>query len=226
MAAVTLQKIVLSSPNPAPFPTDYQWHAYVNCSQQMHEDIDVTVVWVTAPADGDPNVQTLEELSVGPLQKGLNQFPIEHSAPKIDKTPGYKLMFLHTIYFVLSYKEQEFLRASFPVHVAPPVQARGGEPTQVTISNIQRQVIEAPQVKLSHIAWDDVYGEASMSGMVSLSGVPEGSRTGFEASRTGFEGSRAAGQSGEGMEVDEEVPPPNPAAFNFPCPGNAGAQAP
>eukprot|EP00756_Hemistasia_phaeocysticola_P027592 Hpha_TRINITY_DN16125_c3_g5::TRINITY_DN16125_c3_g5_i1::g.7008::m.7008/K10753/ASF1; histone chaperone ASF1 len=214
MAAVTLEKMVLTSPNPAPFAGNYQWKATVNCAQMMQEDIDVTVYWVTAPAagDGEPQVQTLEELSVGPLQKGLNAFPIEHAAPKFEQMPGYKLMFLHAIYVVLSYKEQEFLRVSFPVHVAPApsVQACGGQPMQITIHSVQRQVIEVPQVKLSHIAWDEC-GEASMSGMLSVSGMPEGSRTGFE-------GSRAGGQSGDAMAVDDEAPShPNPA-FNFPCP--------
>lgn len=94
--------------------------------------------------------QTLADVNVGPIEKGMNRFVLQADPPKYDEIPHDEFS-MTVIILCASYNEQEFLRIGYYVTNNIPDDA-GDNPD---LSKIER-VIQEEDITVQHsrIKWD------------------------------------------------------------------------
>lgn len=115
--SVSLSRLRLVSPNPAPLCAPSQWQLVLSVegSAAPREAVDVRVSLIVDPGKA-PDV-VLDELEVGPLALGLNALALDIDGPRWRDVEAYAMERLLGLLVSLRYKGREFLSVGCPVRV-------------------------------------------------------------------------------------------------------------
>ena len=154
MASIQLKEIELQSPNPALYTTPFQFRLAVDVLDDLREDMEVRVVWVGS-GESSSYDQKLEELLIGPLRLGTNEFVAQVPAPRWDLIPAWDILGVTLLLVSLRFRDAEFVRVGYWVQVAYINDADNVHlPQTICIERIGRNILLAnPTVRTSNINW-------------------------------------------------------------------------
>jgi histone chaperone ASF1 len=101
--------------NPAIFSEPFQFRIEFECVQQLQADLEWKVIYV-ASAEDHSQVQVLEEVDVGPVQVGPNQFQLPVNPPNMDQISNTDLIGVTVLLLTCSYLNHEFIRIGYYVN--------------------------------------------------------------------------------------------------------------
>jgi histone chaperone ASF1 len=154
-----LREIELQTPNPQRYAEMYQWRMKVEVLSQLTEPVTISFLWAGSSNDESFD-QVLDEVEVGPLVVGPNEFVISHEAPDWRRIPQQELLGVTLLVMHFSYRGNAFLRVGYYTNVAL-LNAKGEMVTEAVAvteenaPNLARNVLfEKPYVRTFPIAWD------------------------------------------------------------------------
>lgn len=101
--------------NPAIFSEPFQFRIEFECVQQLQADLEWKVIYVASAEDHNQD-QVLEEVDVGPVQVGPNQFQLPVNPPNIDQISNTDLIGVTVLLLTCSYLNHEFIRIGYYVN--------------------------------------------------------------------------------------------------------------
>ena len=101
--------------NPAIFSEPFQFRIEFECVQQLQADLEWKVIYVASAEDHNQD-QVLEEVDVGPVQVGPNQFQLPVNPPNMDQISNTDLIGVTVLLLTCSYLNHEFIRIGYYVN--------------------------------------------------------------------------------------------------------------
>lgn len=124
---VQFKSIALLSPKTDDFANPVQWRVTLEVFEPVpREPVDVVFSWLGDAAKGKDGDIVLDELEIGPLEKGVNEMVLEHDAPAFDQLQLDSLLDDTGITASFRYKGEEFLHVGVQVHVQ--LKGKDGKP--------------------------------------------------------------------------------------------------
>jgi histone chaperone ASF1 len=122
--------------------------------EELREDLDWKLVYVGS-SESEKYDQILEDVLVGPIAVGPNEFVLTASPPDFSKIPPEHLLGVTVILLICTYKEQEFIRVGYYVNNDyESEQDRENPPEKIQIEKVMRNVlVEQPRVTTHSIDW-------------------------------------------------------------------------
>ena len=118
MACIQLKEIEVQSPNPALYETPFVFRIAVDVLDDLNSrDMEVRFVWVGS-AESSYYDQKLEEIVIGPLRMGTNEFIAHVPAPQWGLIPAWDIVGVTLLIVSLYYTEKEFIRVAYLVNIA------------------------------------------------------------------------------------------------------------
>eukprot|EP01006_Ploeotia_vitrea_P060098 TRINITY_DN75299_c0_g1_i1.p1 TRINITY_DN75299_c0_g1~~TRINITY_DN75299_c0_g1_i1.p1 ORF type:complete len:155 (+),score=24.02 TRINITY_DN75299_c0_g1_i1:55-519(+) len=153
MAAIQVRNVTLEE-NPAKFTNDLDFNIRFDCMEQISDDLNWKVVYVGSSQD-EKYDQTLEDVEVGPVTLGANEFVLNCPAPDPTQIPPEHLLGVTAILLAATYKEQEFIRVGWYVNNDYESQEeRDQPPAKPQYDRIVRNVlVSQPKVTTRTIDW-------------------------------------------------------------------------
>jgi len=165
MSLVNLLNMVVLD-NPTTFSNPFQFEITFECLQELDDDLEWKVIYVTSAEDSNKD-QTLEEVLVGPVPVGINKFVLQADAPDHKSIPEEDVIGVTVILVTCSYKEQEFARVGYYMNneYTEPFDEEAGPPKPLDYRKVSRQILaDKPRVTRFPIDWgkgDSQSGAAS-----------------------------------------------------------------
>ena len=168
MASIQLKEVELQSANPAMYSESFQFRITVDVLEDLPDDLEVRFVWVGS-CESNAFDQKLEELLIGPLRVGTNEFVAQVPPPRWELIPAWDILGVTLLLVTLNYRDQEFVRVGYWVQVAyanvNEDPSTAGMPKTIEIEHIGRNVLLThPTVRTSAIDWGTGQ-EESMEGI-------------------------------------------------------------
>ena len=151
----TLSRINQLHKNPSTMNDGYSFEIYINVQEQLQEDIDIKIIYVGSSYSRDYD-QILEDISVGPLNIGLNKFTITTEPVDFSPIPESELLGNTLLLISCMYREKEFCRVGYYVNnelegIDPLVDEIKRE--NIDMTKVVRTLSE-PRVTLFPCFWD------------------------------------------------------------------------
>ncbi|KNH04049.1 anti-silencing protein ASF 1 like protein [Perkinsela sp. CCAP 1560/4] len=155
MASIQLKEIELQSENPSAYTNPFRFRITVDVLEELQEDLEVIFVWVGS-CESKEYDQKLDEILIGPLQLGTNEFVAEIPAPNWSLIPPWDLLGVTLLLITFNYREREFMRVGYWVEVSYMNSGESGQmPQTIEINHIQRNILLMnPTVRSNAIIWD------------------------------------------------------------------------
>eukprot|EP00754_Rhynchopus_humris_P005426 Rhum_TRINITY_DN12707_c0_g1::Rhum_TRINITY_DN12707_c0_g1_i2::g.53826::m.53826/K10753/ASF1; histone chaperone ASF1 len=153
--SIALAEIELSSPNPARFTDSYEFRVLLQVHEALDSDVEFRAVWIGSSSSASHD-SVLEEIEVGPLEVGANEFVFDFPAPEWQSIPAEDLLSVAVLLINVGYKEQEFLRVGYYVNVAYSDQQLNEAPPSdvIHIDKLARNVLtKRPTIVQTDIDW-------------------------------------------------------------------------
>eukprot|EP01012_Entosiphon_sulcatum_P007153 TRINITY_DN1356_c0_g1_i1.p1 TRINITY_DN1356_c0_g1~~TRINITY_DN1356_c0_g1_i1.p1 ORF type:complete len:162 (-),score=24.80 TRINITY_DN1356_c0_g1_i1:59-523(-) len=153
MASVQVNNVVLDR-NPAPYTAEFNFQIRFECLEQLPEDLNWKLVYVGS-SESEKFDQVLEDVLVGPVAVGPNEFVLTAQAPDYSKIPPESVLGVTVILLICTYKDQEFIRVGYYVNNDYATdEDRENPPAQVAIERVMRNVlVDQPRVTTHSIDW-------------------------------------------------------------------------
>lgn len=135
--------------NPCKFKDPFTFEICVSCQAELEDDLEWKLVYVGS-ADSEEYDQVLENVFVGPLNIGINQFTFQAPAPNPDKIPTKDILGATVIMLSCSYMGHEYTRIGYYVNNEYTTEELRENPPQVpNVEFIQRNILdENPRITL------------------------------------------------------------------------------
>lgn len=135
--------------NPCSFKDPFAFEICVSCQAELEDDLEWKLVYVGS-ADSEEYDQVLENVFVGPLNIGINQFTFQAPAPNPDKIPTNDILGATVIMLSCSYMGHEYTRIGYYVNNEYTTdELRENPPAVPNVDFIQRSILdENPRITL------------------------------------------------------------------------------
>eukprot|EP00906_Rhabdomonas_costata_P003539 RCo005394 len=153
MASVQVTNVVLLQ-NPARYTDELNFHIRFDAFEELSDDLEWKLVYVGS-SESEKYDQILEDVVVGPVTVGPNEFVLTAPAPDHTKIPPADVLGVTVILLICTYKDQEFIRVGYYVNNDyESEQDRENPPEKVVIEKVMRNVlVEQPRVTTHSIEW-------------------------------------------------------------------------
>lgn len=154
MSVVNIRRVTVLD-NPAQFTNPFQFKIEFECLQELPEDLEWKVIYV-ADAEDASNDQVLEEIAVGPVPVGINEFVLQAPAPDHSRIRNSDLIGVTVVLVTCSFMDREFLRIGYYVNneYAIPFDPETSYPNPVDVTQLYRNVLaDEPRVTRFPIDW-------------------------------------------------------------------------
>eukprot|EP00993_Chasmostoma_nieuportense_P002403 NODE_3200_length_1012_cov_55.645198_g3055_i0.p1 GENE.NODE_3200_length_1012_cov_55.645198_g3055_i0~~NODE_3200_length_1012_cov_55.645198_g3055_i0.p1 ORF type:complete len:166 (+),score=30.05 NODE_3200_length_1012_cov_55.645198_g3055_i0:118-615(+) len=153
MAAIQVSNVLVMQ-NPAKYSDDFNFYIRFDAIEELSDDLNWKLVYVGS-SESEKYDQVLEDVLVGPVARGPNEFVLNASSPDHTKIPPEHLLGVTVILLICTYKEQEFIRVGYYVNNDYPTEEeRESPPEKVDIQRVVRNVlVEQPRVTTHSIEW-------------------------------------------------------------------------
>eukprot|EP01004_Peranema_trichophorum_P010063 NODE_8817_length_643_cov_39.111538_g8192_i0.p1 GENE.NODE_8817_length_643_cov_39.111538_g8192_i0~~NODE_8817_length_643_cov_39.111538_g8192_i0.p1 ORF type:complete len:154 (+),score=27.85 NODE_8817_length_643_cov_39.111538_g8192_i0:62-523(+) len=152
MASVQVTNVELMK-NPAKYTDDFNFYIRFDAFEELHE-LNWKLVYVGS-SDSEKYDQVLEDVVVGPVARGPNEFVLTAPCPDHTTIPSEHLLGVTVILLICSYRDAEFIRVGYYVNNDYATEEeRENPPEKVVIENVMRNVlVEQPRVTTRTINW-------------------------------------------------------------------------
>ena len=135
--------------NPCKFTDPFAFEICVNCQTTLEDDLEWKLIYVGS-ADSEKYDQELENVFVGPLSIGINQFTFQAPAPDYSKIPVSDILGATVIMLSCSYMGHEYTRIGYYVNNEYTTEElRENPPAVPQVELIQRNILdENPRITL------------------------------------------------------------------------------
>lgn len=159
MALVNVMDVVVLD-NPTAFTNPLQFQITFECTQELQDDIEWSVVYVGNAEDSSRD-QTLEEVMVGPVPMGINRFVLQADAPDASLIASQDLLGVTVVLVSCAYLGNRFVQIGYYVNNEYLAEDYDPEnpPATVDISKLRRHII-ADQPRVTRFAIDWAGGNA------------------------------------------------------------------
>eukprot|EP00389_Voromonas_pontica_P000153 GDKH01000234.1.p1 GENE.GDKH01000234.1~~GDKH01000234.1.p1 ORF type:complete len:199 (+),score=25.25 GDKH01000234.1:182-778(+) len=142
--------------NPGPALAPFEFEIQFECLQALKEDIEWKLTYVASAADATKD-QVLDAIDLGPLTVGTLKFVLQTPPPDFSKMPARDVLGITAVLLSGSYKEHQFIRIGFYVHICYLDQELKESPPDVPIlEKLHRTVMtDSPRVTRFNIEWDE-----------------------------------------------------------------------
>eukprot|EP01001_Neometanema_parovale_P010813 NODE_7047_length_797_cov_417.925816_g6808_i0.p1 GENE.NODE_7047_length_797_cov_417.925816_g6808_i0~~NODE_7047_length_797_cov_417.925816_g6808_i0.p1 ORF type:complete len:156 (-),score=29.07 NODE_7047_length_797_cov_417.925816_g6808_i0:271-738(-) len=153
MASVQVSNVVLMT-NPARYTDEYKFYIRFEAIEELNEDLNWKLVYVGS-SESEKYDQVLEDVLVGPIARGPNEFLLSAPAPDHSKIPPEHLLGVTVILLICTFKDQEFIRVGYYVNNDyESEEDRENPPETIQIEKVMRNVlVEQPRVTTHSIEW-------------------------------------------------------------------------
>eukprot|EP00998_Keelungia_sp_KM082_P009421 NODE_5598_length_688_cov_9.467023_g5575_i0.p1 GENE.NODE_5598_length_688_cov_9.467023_g5575_i0~~NODE_5598_length_688_cov_9.467023_g5575_i0.p1 ORF type:complete len:174 (+),score=33.24 NODE_5598_length_688_cov_9.467023_g5575_i0:57-578(+) len=153
MSAIQVKNISLLQ-NPAAFTSKYEFEIRFECVEEIEGELNWALVYVGS-SESSSHDQVLEDVEVGPVALGMNEFVLEADAPDVSQIPPESVVGITALLLTCSYKEQEFLRVGWYVNTDYKEQELRENPPQTPqVHKLVRDVLQNdPRVTTKTIQW-------------------------------------------------------------------------
>ncbi|CAM9756866.1 unnamed protein product, partial [Phaeothamnion confervicola] len=163
MAVVSVTNVVVMN-NPTGFNQPLQFRITFQSARDLEEgnrtDLEWKLVYVGSAEDTRYD-QVLEEVMVGPVHVGVNEFVLHAEAPDPTNIPECDLVGVTVVFITSSYRDKEFLRVGYYInneHSDPAVNEAiaEGQPmtTPILVNDVTRNILsDRPRVTRFPIDW-------------------------------------------------------------------------
>eukprot|EP00043_Microstomoeca_roanoka_P003115 m.42395 g.42395 ORF g.42395 m.42395 type:complete len:180 (-) comp11918_c0_seq1:23-562(-) len=153
MALVRITQVQVLN-NPAPFSSPFAFNITFECLEALPDDTEWKLIYVGS-AESEDHDQVLDEVLVGPVNLGANNFFFEADAPNPDLIPINELRGVTAIILTCSYREQEFVRIGYYVNIHYQDPELENEPPAVPqVDKLYRNILDQkPRVTKFNINW-------------------------------------------------------------------------
>eukprot|EP01010_Urceolus_cornutus_P004363 NODE_672_length_1430_cov_242.574222_g509_i0.p2 GENE.NODE_672_length_1430_cov_242.574222_g509_i0~~NODE_672_length_1430_cov_242.574222_g509_i0.p2 ORF type:complete len:155 (-),score=17.88 NODE_672_length_1430_cov_242.574222_g509_i0:886-1350(-) len=153
MASVQISNIILLE-NPAKYQDDFNFHIRFEAMEELSDDLNWKLVYVGS-SESEKYDQVLEDVLVGPVVRGPNEFVLNAPCPEWTKIPGPDVLEVTVILLICTYKDREFIRVGYYVNNDYETEAeRESPPKEIQIERVMRNVlVEQPRVTTHSIDW-------------------------------------------------------------------------
>eukprot|EP01006_Ploeotia_vitrea_P007935 TRINITY_DN1860_c0_g1_i1.p1 TRINITY_DN1860_c0_g1~~TRINITY_DN1860_c0_g1_i1.p1 ORF type:complete len:173 (+),score=27.70 TRINITY_DN1860_c0_g1_i1:49-519(+) len=155
MAAIQVRNVTVEE-NPSRFTDEFDFNIRFDCTEEISDDLNWKVLYVGSSSNEKCD-QLLEDVLVGPVVLGSNEFQLNCPAPDASRIPPDDLLGVTVLLLVCEYKEQEFIRVGWYVNN----DIKDGHddmfvtnPAKMDVNNITRNIlINQPRVTTKTIDW-------------------------------------------------------------------------
>lgn len=153
MASVQVSNVVLQQ-NPAKYTDDFNFHIRFEAVEDISDDLNWKLVYVGS-SESEKYDQVLEDVVVGPVFRGPNEFVLNAPCPDHTKMKPEDVLGVTVILLICEYKDQEFIRVGYYVNNDyDDEELRDNAPERVQIDKVMRNVlVEQPRVTTHTIDW-------------------------------------------------------------------------
>jgi len=153
MASIQVHNVALQQ-NPDRYTADFNFHIRFNALEDIPDDLNWKLVYVGS-SESEKYDQVLEDVVVGPIFRGPNEFVLTAPAPDHTRIPPGDVLGPTVIILLCEYQEQEFIRVGYYVNNDYEEEAmRESPPERVQIERVLRNVLtDAPRVTTHTIDW-------------------------------------------------------------------------
>eukprot|EP01017_Pseudomicrothorax_dubius_P011741 TRINITY_DN14463_c0_g1_i1.p1 TRINITY_DN14463_c0_g1~~TRINITY_DN14463_c0_g1_i1.p1 ORF type:complete len:223 (+),score=40.33 TRINITY_DN14463_c0_g1_i1:33-701(+) len=146
--------------NPASFLSPINFQITFNCSKELKDDLEWKVVYFGDPRNESYD-QTLDVITLGPLQSGEMQFEWEVNPPDPKKINGIdNLLGVTALVITASYLQREFFRVGYYVYNNYLVEEEAIENLtmqSIDLQKVQRNILsDKPRITTTNIEWEVV----------------------------------------------------------------------
>jgi histone chaperone ASF1 len=113
---VMVREVELVSPNPDYFSHKFTFRMKLDVLADLPAPVDIRFVWVGSARSSQFD-QLLDEMEVGPLAVGLNEFTVDVEPPKKELIPADELVAVTVLQISFSFQGAEFISVSYYVNV-------------------------------------------------------------------------------------------------------------
>eukprot|EP00992_Anisonema_acinus_P015019 TRINITY_DN9571_c0_g1_i1.p1 TRINITY_DN9571_c0_g1~~TRINITY_DN9571_c0_g1_i1.p1 ORF type:complete len:155 (-),score=21.33 TRINITY_DN9571_c0_g1_i1:168-632(-) len=154
MAAIQVSNVSLMV-NPARYQEEFNFYVRFDAIEELRDDLEWKLVYVGS-SESEKYDQILEDVLVGPVVRGPNEFVLNAPAPDWTKIPPEHVLGVTVILLICSYKEQEFIRVGYYVNNDYETEEeRENPPDNICIGRVMRNVlVEQPRVTTHSINWN------------------------------------------------------------------------
>jgi len=114
MASIQVHNVALQQ-NPDRYTADFNFHIRFDALEDIPDDLNWKLVYVGS-GESDKHDQVLEDVVVGPILRGPNEFCLTAPAPDPSKIPAAELLGVTVLLLVCEYQDQEFIRVGYYVN--------------------------------------------------------------------------------------------------------------
>jgi len=153
MSSIVVRNAVLMN-NPAKYSDEFKFTIKFDCLHELSEDLNWRLVYVGS-SESEQHDQILEDVLVGPVVLGPNEFEFIAPAPEYESIPSDDVLGVTVVLLIASYKEREFIRVGWYVNNDyESQQDRENPPEKLAIERVMRNVlVEQPRVTTHSIDW-------------------------------------------------------------------------
>eukprot|EP00996_Jenningsia_fusiforme_P001822 NODE_2681_length_1143_cov_21.534735_g2459_i0.p1 GENE.NODE_2681_length_1143_cov_21.534735_g2459_i0~~NODE_2681_length_1143_cov_21.534735_g2459_i0.p1 ORF type:complete len:155 (-),score=26.51 NODE_2681_length_1143_cov_21.534735_g2459_i0:490-954(-) len=154
MAKVHVSNVRLLQ-NPAPYSDEFNFYVSFDAMEDLSEELNWKLVFVGS-SDTEKNDQVLEDVMVGPIVKGPNEFILNAPGPDHTLIPAQDVLGVTVVLLICTYKDREFIRVGYYVNNDyASEEDRENPPQSIAIERVVRSVlVEQPRVTTHSIDWD------------------------------------------------------------------------
>jgi histone chaperone ASF1 len=153
MASIQVHNVALQQ-NPDRYTADFNFHIRFDALEDIPDDLNWKLVYVGS-GESDKHDQVLEDVVVGPILRGPNEFCLTAPAPDPSKIPATELLGVTVLLLVCEYQDQEFIRVGYYVNTDyGDEKLREDPPERPQPERMVRNVLtERPRVTTHTIDW-------------------------------------------------------------------------
>eukprot|EP01094_Clydonella_sp_ATCC50884_P013151 TRINITY_DN23418_c0_g1_i1.p1 TRINITY_DN23418_c0_g1~~TRINITY_DN23418_c0_g1_i1.p1 ORF type:complete len:237 (+),score=77.74 TRINITY_DN23418_c0_g1_i1:40-711(+) len=153
MSLVNVSNVRLLN-NPGKFEDPIEFEITYESLEDLAEDLQWKVTYVASARSSDQD-QVLDDILVGPVQRGVSQFVFQVPPPDISKILADEVIGMTVMMLSVLYKNQEFARIGYFVcNEYDNEEMKESPPNPPRRDRIIRNVLEKPRVLFWAIRWD------------------------------------------------------------------------
>jgi len=160
MSIITIQFINVKN-NPCGFCDPFTFEIRFECCKKLDDDLEWKLVYVGS-ADNEDYDQVLEDVFVGPVNVGINQFILQTPGPDPSKVPAKDLLGVSVVLLSALFHGREFVRVGYFINNhyrdeelnlnPPPV----SETSPINTDLVERKICDdKPRITLFPIDWEN-----------------------------------------------------------------------
>lgn len=153
MASVQVTNVYLMQ-NPARYTDEFNFYIRFDAIEDLQDDLNWKLVYVGS-SESEHYDQVLEDVVVGPIARGPNEFVLNAPAPDHTKIPVQDVLGVTVILLICTYKNQEFIRVGYYVNNDyENEETRENPPEKLVPELVMRNVLtDEPRVTTHSINW-------------------------------------------------------------------------